>query len=66
MAEEQERHGQREDGEGVDDEGAAAPEPALRPAGEPSPAAPPPPASLPVPQRHPVWRWQVRRRRRKK
>ncbi|MGQ9926682.1 MAG: hypothetical protein ACUVS4_07405 [Chloroflexaceae bacterium] len=66
MAEEQERREQQEDGKQAGDEGIAAPELALRPAGEPSLATPQPPASLPSPQRHPVWRWHVRRRRRKK
>jgi hypothetical protein len=66
MSEEQERRGRREDGEQAGDTSTAAPEPATHPSDEALPAAPAPSASVRLPQRHTVWRWHMRRRRRKK
>lgn len=66
MAEEQERCGRREDGDQAGDEATAAPEPVTHPSDEALPATPASPASVRLPQRHTVWRWHMRRRRRKK
>ncbi|MCX7790496.1 MAG: hypothetical protein N2378_07630 [Chloroflexaceae bacterium] len=66
MFEEQERHGRREEGNQAATEDTAAPEPVTRPADEAPPATPATPATLRPPQRPTVWRWHVRRRRRRK
>ncbi|MCS6883232.1 MAG: hypothetical protein RMK84_19080 [Oscillochloridaceae bacterium] len=62
MPEEQERHGSRKEDEQADATDAAALEPAEDPTAEAPPPAPSPPRQS---HRHTVWRWHVRRRRRK-
>ncbi|GEM_PF-6224616 len=67
MPEEQGRHGRRESDTPASNEDGAATELTPSPAGESAPTTPAPaPSSLRPQQRHIVWRWHVRRRRRKK